>query len=155
MRSGAIASGCLIVGEVSKIVCENLGKSINNIPDYHPVDEPVSPSAYDVTEVTIKKAMILPIDDILNYISALDDGYKLAIYSVLLIIIVIGLGLFKGFKNQINKEINNTPINNKYFETFKNYKNIMNSLSNIITNTLIIVFLVFAIISFIGAILLI
>ncbi|KAF5181004.1 hypothetical protein FRX31_029409 [Thalictrum thalictroides] len=91
VRSGLIATGSVIVGEVGKLACENIKRSIKNIPDYHPVDEPVSPSVYEVTEVTIKKAM-LPIFDILGYISALDDGYKLAIYSVLLIIIAIGLG---------------------------------------------------------------
>lgn len=168
--AGAGAVGSIVAGEVGSIIVDNVARAVKNIPDYHPVDEAISPSAYDLeyrntnnniaddlsneepldliesdtesgniinslTDNEISKNTIIPpIDGILEYFEGLDDAYKLVIYSVILIIIVIYIQLIKVYKNKINTGINNLPINNKYFGYFIQYKNFMNRFLNIYIN---------------------
>lgn len=166
------AVGTLAVGKIGNIIFDNISRGVDNIPDYHNVSEPISPSAFDLdirynstnnisedisnelpldtiesdtdsnnvintladnNEIS-KNIIFPPIDEILEYISGLDDAYKLLFYSLILIIIVIYMQLIKIYKNNINTRINILPINNKYFGFLIQYKNTMNKITNILIN---------------------
>lgn len=123
---------------------ENINISTNNISNDLSNEEPLDVIESDIESDNIinsladneisKNIILPPIDEILGYLSGLDDAYKLLVYSFILIIIAIYLQLMKVYKNKVNTRINNLPINNKYYGFFIQYKNIMNRFLNISIN---------------------